>query len=480
MDRKFSAALYIRVSTEEQATEGQSVPAQIETLTQYCKLYNIEIYNIYKDLGISGKETKNRPELIRMLKDARNRSFNLVLVWKISRLSRSLKDLLLILDEFEKSGVVFNSYSEKFDTATPVGKMTLQLLGSIAEFERNTIIDNVILGLNEFARKGGKTGTVLGYDNFNKQLIVNTDEAELVKMIYNLYTVKQMSMYEIATHLNSLGLKTKRNNNFSKSSIAVILGNPVYISINRHKIGQKDEYKTEGSHIPIIEDATWNTAQNLREIHKKKRPIKNKQLYFLLSGKIQCPSCSSFMYSFTSGSSSKTYRYYRCKGCKGICNAEYIESAVINQFIKILNVEKFVYKLVKHLSQLFETNNDNEYSNHIALLKGESEKVQKLMDKYVLLLDINTFDASEVIITKIKELEGRLKGLQAVTENIKLVNKNNQTSKCQSENNVNKLKQILMSDDKAKIKMIIDTCIKHITLSSNKAIKDIIFNFNIE
>jgi site-specific DNA recombinase len=477
VNRKFSAALYIRVSTEEQAAEGQSVSAQIETLTQYCKLYNIEVCDVYKDLGISGKDTKNRPELIRMLKDARKGIFNLVLVWKISRLSRSLKDLLLILDEFDQLGVVFNSYSEKFDTATPVGKMTLQLLGSIAEFERNTIIDNVNLGLNEFARKGGKTSTVLGYDNYNKQLIVNTYEAELVKMIYNLYTSHHMTEYEIATHLNSLDFKTKRNNDFTKGGIAVILSNPVYISINRHKIGQEDEYNTEGSHIPIIDTATWDIAQNLREIFKKKRPIKNKKLYFLLSGKILCPKCSAPMYSFTSNAASKTYRYYRCKGCKGICNADIIENAVINQLMERLNVESNVQIFGKHLSL---PTSDNEDINHIDLLKKESEKLQRLMDQYVLLLDYKTFNASEIIISKIKELEIRLLKLQASTESQKVINQEKSFSKYIPENYVDKVKQILANDDKSEVKTIIDTCIKHITLSSNKTIKDIIFNFEMK
>jgi site-specific DNA recombinase len=472
---KFSAALYIRVSTEEQATEGQSVPAQIEMLTQYCKLYNIEIYDIYKDLGISGKETKNRPELIRMLKDARKGNFNLVLVWKISRLSRSLKDLLLILDEFENLGIVFNSYSEKFDTSTPVGKMTLQLLGSIAEFERNTIIDNVNLGLNEFARKGGKTGTVLGYDNCNKQLIVNPDEAELVKMIYNLYTLKEMSMYQIAAYLNSMGFKTKRGNDFTKSSIAVILSNPVYISINRHKIGREEEYKTEGSHIAIIETATWNTAQSLREVYKKKRPVKNKQLFFLLSGKILCPNCNSLMYSFTSTTPSKTYRYYRCKGCKCICNADMIESAVISELIRLLNNDKIGFKLVTHLSLLDSVKEDN---NQNTIIKKESEKVQKLMDKYVLLLNINAFDTNEVIISKLKELEIRLRELQLANETLKKEDKNIDPTKYIYENYVNNLRQVLVSDDKSEIKTIIDSCINHITLSSNKTLYELIFKFD--
>lgn len=476
MSCKYRAALYIRVSTEEQAVDGQSVSAQVETLTQYCKLYGIEVCDIYKDLGISGKETKNRPELNRMLLDARNGRFNLVLVWKISRLSRRLKDLLLILDEFDKLDIVFSSYSEKFDTSTAVGKMTLQLLGSIAEFERNTIIDNVNLGLTEFARKGGKTGTVLGYDNVSKHLIVNTDEAELVKMIYNLYTIKQMSMYQIATHLNSMGFKTKRNNGFTKGSIAVILGNPVYIGVNRHKIGKEEEYKTQGSHTPIIDMATWNAAQSLRQMHKKKRPVRDNQLYFLLSGKIKCPNCGSFMYSFTSNAPTKTYRYYRCKGCKGICNADGIENALLNKLVESLKDESIAYKLASLLSILDSINENN--SSNVALLKRESEKLQMLMDKYVLLIDMKGHDANEFIVSKIKELEVRILELQAAMEPLKAAPESNRYIKLMPKNYVDKIKQILMSNDKNEIKALINTCIRHVTLALNKSLKEIIFNFD--
>jgi site-specific DNA recombinase len=462
------------VSTEEQATEGQSVSAQIETLTQYCKLYDMEVYDIYKDLGISGKDTKNRPELIRMLTDARNGCINLVLVWKISRLSRRLKDLLLILEEFDKLGVVFSSYSEKFDTSTAVGKMTLQLLGSIAEFERNTIIDNVNLGLTEFARKGGKTGTVLGYDNSNKQLLVNPDEAELIKMIYNLYTVKQMSMSQIANHLNSLGFRTKRNNSFTKGSIAVILSNPVYIAVNRHKVGLAEEYKTEGSHTPIIDATTWNTAQALREIHKKKRPSKNKNLNFLLSGKIQCPDCGKFMYSFTSNTASKIYRYYRCKGCRGICNADHIENTLLDQLKESLNDELILNKI----SSLFSRLDSVSEKNNIMLLRKESEKLQTLMDKYVMLLDIKALDTNEVILTKIKDLENRQKEIRSAIVSLTAVDESNHFAKSTSQNDSDKVTQILLSNDKNEIKALIDTCVKQVTLSSKKAFKEILFRFD--
>ncbi|HEX3029417.1 MAG TPA: recombinase family protein, partial [Clostridia bacterium] len=109
MQKKIIAAIYIRVSTEEQAEEGQSVAAQEETLRQYCNAYGIEIYDIYTDLGLSGKRLKGRASLSRLMEDCIRKCFNLVLVWKISRLSRNLKDLLYLIELFERNNVHFTS-----------------------------------------------------------------------------------------------------------------------------------------------------------------------------------------------------------------------------------------------------------------------------------------------------------------------------------------------------------------------------------
>lgn len=475
MDCNSKAALYIRVSTEEQAAEGQSVDAQIDILSKYCKLYNIELYDIYKDLGISGKEAHNRPGLMRLLQDAKQAKFNMVLVWKISRLSRSLKDLLLILDELEKSNIVFSSYSEKFDTSTAVGKMTVQLLGSIAEFERNTIIDNVKLGLQEYANKGGKTGTVLGYDNHNKQLVINEGEAEIIRLIYGLYTIQHMSMSEIAVYLNHLGCKTKRNNPFCKDSISVILSNPVYIGINRHKLGRADEYRIHGLHPCIIDEATWNKAQALRQQNKKRSPKKGYKHSFLLSGKIICPTCSAYMYSFTSTAGSKCYRYYRCKNCSCICNAEFIEDTVLNRLKELLYNDKIIADV------LLQANNPNgcmmSISSEVHL--REYNKTKKLLDKYVLLIERDEFASSELILGKIKELEINLKDLQARCNAAKENHGQKTAALFSTIDYKAAFDHVFLKQDKATLKKIIDAAIISITLYSNKKLKDIHFGFKM-
>lgn len=473
MEHLSTAALYIRVSTEEQATEGQSVDAQIDILTQYCKLYNIQIYNTYQDLGISGKDTKNRPGLMKMLQEARQGRFNMVLVWKISRLSRSLKDLLMILDELEKYQIIFSSYSEKFDTSTPVGKMTLQLLGSIAEFERNTIIDNVKLGLQEYAKKGGKTGTVLGYDNIDKQLSVNRDEAELVKLIYKLYTINGLSMAEIADKLNRLGYKTKRNNSFGKDAISVILSNPVYLGVNRHKVGKNDEYQIKGTHQPIIDAATWNAAQRIRDENTKKRRQRS-PAPFLLTGKILCPQCSHPMRGFTSNAANRSYRYYRCNHCGSICNAEKINSVVLKSLSVVLLKESITEAVIDHASRKML---HSSFDRGNAFSKKELEKANNLMDKYAMLLNKEEFSSSSILISKIKELELKIKTLQnndtqdstiSIPQAF-LLTRNDYIDMIQ--------KYFDMSQSK-NIKCIIDAAVKSIELNSDKTLKCLNLKFD--
>lgn len=182
-------AIYARVSTEEQASEGYSISAQLQTLRQYANLYNWEIVDEYVDEGISGKNITGRPAMQRLVADVEQEKFQAVLVWKISRLSRNMLDTLTLLDKFEDYGVKFISYSENFDTSSPIGRLVVQLMASIAEMERNTLSENVKLGMKQRALEGSWNGGVIfGYDSIEKELVINKEEAEVVKQIFTLYS----------------------------------------------------------------------------------------------------------------------------------------------------------------------------------------------------------------------------------------------------------------------------------------------------
>ena len=406
------AAIYVRVSTDEQAREGLSIDAQIETLTQYCRLYGLEIYNIYKDLGISGKSTANRPGLKLLLSDASDGRFNTVLVWKISRMTRSLKDLLDIVDTLEMLGVDFVSCSERLDTSTSVGRMTLQLIGSIAEFERNNIIENVKLGLEEFARKGGKSTTVLGYDNYNRALIVNDKEATIVQMIYDSYDNGNRSLSQIAKELNAQGLKTKRGMYFRSDSITTILRNPVYIGINRHQRNSPKEYCIEGKHEPIISEELWRSVQKkLDENSYKRSSLRSNSS--LLRGLVFCPVCKSSMNIFYISSKKKNYRYYRCSStsCCFMVNADKLEDAIYNLVFMIINNASFKEDLLNMTSEYCSLKH-TRINNRLEILELDISNQQRLLDKYISLFENNKLQPTEHLIERIGLIEEQLKLLE--------------------------------------------------------------------
>ena len=136
-------AVYARVSTTEQAEEGYSIDEQERLLSDWCTNNGYIIHQVYADRGISGKSIKKRPALKHMLEDARNQLFDIVLVWKTNRLARNILDLLKIVEVFNQNYISFRSFTENHETETSSGKLQFHMMAAIAEFERNTISENV-------------------------------------------------------------------------------------------------------------------------------------------------------------------------------------------------------------------------------------------------------------------------------------------------------------------------------------------------
>ena len=369
--KKVRAAFYIRVSTEEQAKEGYSLDAQEETLRKYCNAYDYIVAEKYVDDGRSGKNT-DRPELQRLLRDCAKGKFDVVLVWKISRLSRNLKDLLILVDQFKQHGVSFSSFSEKFDTSSAVGTLTLQVLGSIAEFERNTIIDNVKLGMAQVARSGKWTGgIVLGYDTINKELVINEEEAKVVKMIFEMY-VNGKGCVQIRDTLNQLNLKSKKGKPFTPIAIINILSNPVYKGFIRYgrisNYDHKDKRKKEDSFIfvkgayfenAIIDKDTFEKAQIIIEQNRRqtRRMPSNPHM---LSGLLRCPECDGRMNYQPAGQrkhNDKHGGYYNCSTYTNTreCNhntlrAKHIEKAVTERIKNVINNKKIIDDIINEIN----------------------------------------------------------------------------------------------------------------------------------
>lgn len=253
------AAIYTRVSTTEQAREGYSLEAQEKVLREYCILKKYQIIDIYSDEGISGKDITHRPEMNRLLADAKAQKFDIILVWKLTRFSRRLSDLTKTCEDLEKWNVYLVSYSESFDCSTPAGKMIRNMLGTVAQFEREVIAENVRLGMDARAAKGKRTcSQVLGYDLKGKDsLIINEEESNYVKYVYDSYlTYKSLS--EVADLCIKQGYRGKRGRKPTPQSILVILTRPLYCGYNSY-CGKL--YK--GLHEPIVDVDTFNKVQTL-------------------------------------------------------------------------------------------------------------------------------------------------------------------------------------------------------------------------
>lgn len=251
--------IYIRVSTQEQALEGYSLDAQEHTLTEYCKAHNYVIVKIYRDEGISAKDVKHRPGLLQLLEDSKSGNFDTILVWKLTRFSRNMADLMTICEDLDKRGIALVSYSEAFDSTTPAGRMIRSMLGTVAQFEREVIAENVILAMYERAKQGKRTcSDVLGYDlDGTDSLKINQSEAEYVLFVFDNF-LKYKNISEVAVLASRKGYRGKRGGIPKPESIRKILTRPVYCG---YYTFHGELFK--GNHEAIIKIEKYNQVQKL-------------------------------------------------------------------------------------------------------------------------------------------------------------------------------------------------------------------------
>lgn len=253
------AALYIRVSTEEQAQEGYSLDGQSECLHEYCRRTGCNIYKLYRDDGISAKNINDRPGLLEMLADAENGLFDLIIVWKLNRLTRSVHDLSCVELILNNRCIFLKSCTEDFDSSTPSGRMIMYMLCVIAQYDLDSISENVRMGMQNRAKKGLRTcNQVLGYNIGGKdKLKINPEESVWIKFIFEKY-LECKNLSAVARICRERGFLGKRKSPPHPYSIAKILSNPIYCGYN-HYSGAV--YR--GFHESIIDVDTFNAVQKI-------------------------------------------------------------------------------------------------------------------------------------------------------------------------------------------------------------------------
>lgn len=265
-------AIYIRVSTVEQAKEGYSLEAQEAALQHYAAAHGYEVIKVYPDEGISAKDILHRKGMLALLEAAKRREFDLVLVWKLTRFTRSIRDLENTCALLEKHDISLVSLTESFDSASAAGRLMRRMLGVIAEFEREVVGENTKAAMDARARKGLPTCSyVLGYDVQPDTLTVNEAEAKYVQMIYQEY-LRCGNYSEVMRLCHENGITGKRGCPMTVEGLRRILSRPIYIGFFSWR-GER----IQGNYDPIIDLQTWELAQQ-RQVDKSKIRRRNSLL----------------------------------------------------------------------------------------------------------------------------------------------------------------------------------------------------------
>lgn len=223
------AVVYTRVSHLDQVENGSSLDTQLDRIQDFCKFKGVEIIEHYKDAGISGRKFENRPNFVRMMQRVERGDIHAIVVYSLSRFGRNIRETLNYLEKLEKWGVSFYAIDLGIDTSTSHGKLIMQIMSALSEFESNQMSDRIraVMGNNKSKKMTYCGNPPLGYDNVDGVMRPKEKEIEIVKSIFDMHE-KNISMNEIARQLNKKGYKSKKGSKFYAVTIQKILNNDIY------------------------------------------------------------------------------------------------------------------------------------------------------------------------------------------------------------------------------------------------------------
>ena len=382
---------YCRVSSDEQAAHGISIEAQHDILNGYAAMSQSEIV-IYEDAGYSGKNTQ-RPALQRMLAALADGGVSAVVVWKLDRLSRSLRDTLTMIEDiFQPACVSLVSVTESIDTSTPSGRMMLNLLASFAQLEREQDSDRVVMSHKHLARDCQYLGghVPLGYRiDENKHFQLDPVRSSIVRHVFDLYLARA-GYGAILGYLNSPEVfpLTGKNKIFTKSALNFMLRNEIYSGVylrrmgadNRHRITAPETIRVPGGVPAILSAEEWQRVCNISAENSAgyKTSYKAVNIY-PLSGLVRCSVCGRIM-SIRHGGKARNgeiERYYTCKNkCVRPARLEHVQDAVFTS-LEYFASDESVIRHACEISNSFIDTDEKENQQAVAPLEDRLQEIAR-------------------------------------------------------------------------------------------------------
>ena len=410
-DVKKVAGIYIRVSTEDQAREGFSLPEQEKRLRAMCEYKGYEIYDVYQDAGISAKTGNKRPEFERLLQDIKDRKCNTIVVLKLDRLSRSIYDWENLLKTSEKYGFDLVCANDDINTTSANGKMISRILTSVSQQEIERTSERTKVGLAGAIKAGHIPHKApLGYTRKDKTLVPDMKTKDVVIRIFDLYH-SGLSYQKIKNIFNEE--KVLGKDNWRDSTIQTILENEIYKGDFVH--GKRTKHPTYYEDVvePIVSKEMWEDCQ----VQKKKNSRSyQRTLTYLYLQKLKCPKCNRILGGkATTKKNGNTYFYYYCNDCK-IQFKEKVINDYFSQFIDELTeydsvVNQFFLPMIKQKFDEPKEQLEKEINNQ----KNKLERIKKAYVNGV--FELQEYNEERKIVEKaISELENKLDSTDCAEE----------------------------------------------------------------
>ena len=424
MNQEKNGAIYIRVSTHMQ--EELSPDAQKRLILDYAKSNSISVLpqHIYVENGVSGRTASKRPQFQQMISDAKSKShpFDVILVWKFSRFARNQEESIVYKSLLKKQcNIDVVSVSEPLADG-PFGSLIERIIEWMDEYYSIRLSGEVFRGMSEKAKRGGYLARPpLGYriDKPKEPPVIVPEEAETVRLIFDMYVNRKMGMFDISQELNRRNLKTANHKPFERRTVEYILKNPVYCGLVRWNMTKSEDKSMkpedewiirEGGQEAIITKELYDAAQERFKSTYKPRGTRPSVTYrHWLSGLLKCPKCGRTMIAKHTRSNHKTYCYFVCYGFnKGNCDDNtYLSSRVIEK--EILQAIKDVMDTGELDFEYIEPATDDSYERETLealedMLKRISVKEKRIKEAYIGGIDtIDEYKENKLLLSQEKE-----------------------------------------------------------------------------
>ncbi|HJJ15045.1 MAG TPA: recombinase family protein [Clostridiaceae bacterium] len=410
-EEKKKCGLYMRVSTEDQAREGFSLPEQKERLEAFCKFKGYEIVDYYEDAGISAKTGNHRPEFERLKDDIKAKRINTIVALKLDRITRSIYDWENLMTFLDENNAYLDCVNDEINTTSANGKMISRLLMSVSQNEIERTSERTKVGMAGAIKNGHIPHKApLGYKHEDRKLVIDYSTKDTVVRIFDLY-YNGLSYKKISNLFNEE--KVLGRDNWRDSTIVTILENEIYKGDFVH--GKRTNHPTYYEDVvePIVSKKMWEDCQ----VQKKKNSKSyQRTLTYLYLQKLKCPKCGRILGGkATTKKNGKSYFYYYCNDCK-IEFKENLINDYFNEFIAELIeydevVNQFFLPMIKQKFDEPKEQLEKEINNQ----KNKLERIKKAYINGV--FELKEYNEEKKIVEKaITELETKLDTTDSVEE----------------------------------------------------------------